>query len=352
MHDCTCREPKEVVVGNDEEANKAAFIENLQTLGWSPIVIPKAPFVAPSQEEILAIFRRRRQRREENCNDNGDVTFIASESGSSEGTIEPKESLEVQLSKCSNEASDADRDEVTVKNWCKALSWIAHKACEELLGLPTNAFLPSDPTDSLDLLRVFHYYAVPSTDLTLGSSEHTDWGSLTVVWQDSVGGLQTYCRKRQRWIDVKPAAERNEAKDDHCWRCIVHVGDMASLVLDDSKTESTSKETTNLEVSHPWPSPRHRVKSHPDKERVSLVYFGYPPRGVSLGEIQNRLDESWQLSSTRGKKLPLSEYFLLRNQSSGASEQDRESEASRLYQTMWNLPIEDIVRLKWEQVSR
>ena len=334
----------------DEEANKAAFIENLQTLGWSPLVIPKAPFVAPSQEKILAIFRRRRQLQEGN-NDNADVTFIASESGSSEGTIEPKESLEVQLSKCSNTVHEIDSDETIVKSWCKALSWIAHKVCEELLDLPTNAFLPSDDTDSLDLLRVFHYYAVPSANLTLGSSEHTDWGSLTVVWQDSVGGLQTYCRKRQTWIDVKPV-EPDETKDDHCWRCIVHVGDMASLVLDDSKTQSSSKELTPKKVSHPWPSPRHRVKSHRDKERVSLVYFGYPPRGVSLGEIQNRLDEGWQHSSTRGQKLPLSEYFLLRNQSSGASEQDRESEASRLYQTMWNLPIEDIVRLKWEQVSR
>ncbi len=357
MHDCTCREPREVVLANDDDdeaANKAAFIENLQTLGWSPIVVPKAPFAAPSQDEILAIFRRRRQKQEENSNDTGYVTFIASESGSSEGTIEPKESLEVQLSKCSanskktEKASDDGSDETIVKNWCRALSWIAHKVCEELLDLPPNAFLPLDPTESLDLLRVFHYYAVPSSDLTLGSSEHTDWGSFTVVWQDSVGGLQTYCRRRQKWINVK-AAEHSQAKN--CWKCIVHVGDIASLVLDDSKT---CKETSEQEISHPWPSPRHRVKSHPHKERVSLVYFGYPPRGVSLGEIQSHLDEGWPHSATRGKKLPLSEYFLLRNQSSGASDEQetKESEASRLYQTMWNLPIEDIVRLKWEQVSR
>ncbi len=320
-------------------------------------MIPKAPWPAPSQEELLAIFRRQRQK----SNEKSDVTFIASESGSCEGTIEPKESLEVLLSKCAEldvenaqDQGQEDCDEITVKAWCKTMSWIAHTICRNMLNLPENVFLPEDPKESLDLLRVFHYYAVPDTP-TLGSSEHTDWGSLTVVWQDSVGGLQTYCRKRQQWINVKPAADDNTTTKSHRWECIVHVGDMSSLVLDQSSRNNTS--TTSIDnsmdsLSFPWPSPRHRVKSHPEKERVSLVYFGYPPRGLSLCDIQKRIDEGWPHSSTRGKKLPLAEYFLLRNQSSGASDKDLDAEADRLYQTMWNLPVQDIVRLKWEQVSR
>ena len=186
---------------------------------------------------------------------------------------------------------------------------------------------------------------------SLGSSEHTDWGSLTVVWQDSVGGLQTFCRKRKRWSNVKPAVADNDTTKTHRWECIVHVGDMASLVLDQtSKTEIDNY--PNDMVSYPWPSPRHRVKSHPQKERVSLVYFGYPPRGLSLGEIQTRLDdEGWPHSSTRGQRLPLREYFLLRNQSTTATG-NIDTDAGHLYKRMWNLPIQDIVRLKWEQVSR
>jgi hypothetical protein len=406
---CTCREPPDVTLfdgSNMDRKNKETFIENLQTHGWSPIIVPKAPYPSPSQEEILAIFRRRRQRQQQNpdTENNRDVAFIAAESGSSEGTIEPKESLEVQLSKCvlNNNVEDVekgddekyrredDRDERTVKTWCRTLSWIAHKICELMLDLPENAFLPVDPNESLDLLRVFHYYAVsaetvkgpspPSPSPTLGSSEHTDWGSLTVVWQDSVGGLQTYCRACKKWIDVKAAAAaaveetttttttETTKGPNHRWNCIVHVGDMASLVLDrnsDDENLSSNIDTNNTKnsISYPWPSPKHRVKSHPHKERASLVYFGYPPRKLSLDRIQKCLDEGWPHFSTRGQRLPLAEYYLLRNQSAteeqtgagagaGAASGDNETEARRLYQTMWSLPIQDIVRLKWEQVNR
>mmetsp|Transcript_597 Transcript_597/g.1413 ORF Transcript_597/g.1413 Transcript_597/m.1413 type:complete len:388 (-) Transcript_597:170-1333(-) len=351
-YNCTCREPPTVVLQDDSQ-NKTAFIENLRTHGWSPIVVPKAPLPAPSQEEVLAIFGRRRQRP--TSNETSDVAFIASESGSSEGTIEPKESLEVLLSKCADlngekveNQKQEDCDEITVKAWCKTMSWIAHTIRRDMLNLPENTFLPEDPKESLDLLRVFHYYAV-SDKPTLGSSEHTDWGSLTVVWQDSVGGLQTFCRKRQKWINVKPAVDDTTTKS-HRWECIVHVGDMSSLVLDQSSRNNIDNSKDS--ISYPWPSPRHRVKSHPEKERVSLVYFGYPPRGLSLCDIQKRIDEGWAHSANRGKKLPLAEYFLLRNQSSGASVKELDVEADRLYKTMWNLPVQDIVHLKWEQVSR
>ena len=407
---CTCREPSDTTLfdgNNIDRKNKNTFIENLQTYGWSSIVVPEAPSPSPSQEEILAIFRRRRQRQQQNLKSelNRDVAFIAAESGSSEGTIEPKESLEVQLSKCvpknnvenvekgDDETSrqEDDRDETTVKTWCRTMSWIAQKICGLMLDLPENAFLPVDPNESLDLLRVFHYYAVASIEtvegssnpsesksksklLTLGSSEHTDWGSLTVVWQDSVGGLQTYCRACNKWINVKATAAAEEATTtatttnkitigpSHRWKCIVHVGDMASLVLDRSSDDenlssniNTNTNTTNNSISHPWPSPKHRVKSHPHKERVSLVYFGYPPRELSLGRIQKHVDEGWPHFSTRSQRLPLAEYYLLRNQSAteeAAASGDSETEARRLYQTMWSLPIQDIVRLKWEQVNR
>ena len=45
---------------------------------------------------------------------------------------------------------------------------------------------------SIDLLRVFRYDALNSSDeqaSNLGSSPHTEWGSLTVVWQNSIGVL-------------------------------------------------------------------------------------------------------------------------------------------------------------------
>ena len=59
-------------------------------------------------------------------------------------------------------------------------------------------FLSTYPKKFLDLLCIFHYFSEKQLETegllnpALGSNQHTDWGSLTVIWQDSVGGLQTY----------------------------------------------------------------------------------------------------------------------------------------------------------------
>eukprot|EP00536_Pseudo-nitzschia_multiseries_P016993 jgi/Psemu1/48860/gm1.48860_g len=400
-HGCTCREPPVVcfssTTGNSSESNahetsREAFIENLRTHGWSPIIVSDAPHPSPSQEEILGIFRRRNKQ----YGNYKDVVYIPSESGSNEGTVEPKESLEVQLSKCSvfNDDEDPplpsqqqqqqqlnDRDEMMVKAFCRTLSWIAHKVCSTMLNLPSNTFLPNHPGESLDLLRIFHYYPVatadayPSSSSTFGSSEHTDWGSLTVVWQDSVGGLQTYCRACQKWVDVvaetkASTMEATDSRKSHSWQCIVHVGDMSSLVLGNSNIDDATGRDIDIsnrkesDTPYSWPSPKHRVLSHEKKERVSLVYFGYPPRGLSLHRIQTILDSGWKHSSTRGPRLPLEEYYLLRNQSvasaSSTTNADNDhsdssednSESGHLYRTMWDLPVQDIVQLKWKQVNR
>jgi len=147
---------------------------------------------------------------------------------------------------------------------------------------------------------------------------------------------------------------------NHRWECIVHVGDMSSLALDlcyQSKCRDISVSNGSA-IPFRWPSPKHRVISPMNKERVSLVFFGYPPRGLSLYTIQKLLDD-WQLSS-RGRRLPLEDYYLLRNQSTlasnGCSNGDvdpltLQAAADKTYCSFWNLPIQDIVRLKWEQVN-
>ena len=170
-----------------------------------------------------------------------------------------------------------------------------------------------------------------------------------------MGGLQTFCRSCHKWINVAPTKTKEQS---HRWECIVHVGDMASLLLnkiDSIDILSNNIKPNNLDnyVAHPWPSPKHRVTSHPHKERVSLVYFGYPPRLSSLQRIQNRLNEGWQHSRTTGQRLPLGDYYLLRNQSAeNVGSTDKNHEASRLCQTFWDIPVQDTVRLKWEQVNR
>lgn len=52
--------------------------------------------------------------------------------------------------------------------------------------------------------RLTHYYrqSGDSEDDAIGAAAHTDWGALTLLVQDQVGGLQVYNRVEDRWIDV------------------------------------------------------------------------------------------------------------------------------------------------------
>ncbi|WP_175920760.1 isopenicillin N synthase family dioxygenase [Burkholderia latens] len=76
--------------------------------------------------------------------------------------------------------------------------------------LPCFAAMLGLPHDGLDdhfrtpnpILRLLHYPAVPHRDPDLfGSAPHTDYGCLTFVAQDDVGGLQVQS-DQGRWFDV------------------------------------------------------------------------------------------------------------------------------------------------------
>jgi len=61
------------------------------------------------------------------------------------------------------------------------------------LGLPENYFAVHGTSNPLLLLRFFNYPTQPAPkDLQVqwGVGEHTDYGLLTILWQDDVGGLQ------------------------------------------------------------------------------------------------------------------------------------------------------------------
>ena len=63
-------------------------------------------------------------------------------------------------------------------------------------GLPEHSFREHGTADPLILLRLFNYPSRPvPTDgpgprAEWGVGEHTDYGLLTMLWQDDVGGLQ------------------------------------------------------------------------------------------------------------------------------------------------------------------
>jgi isopenicillin N synthase-like dioxygenase len=168
----------------------------------------------------------------------------------------------------------------------------------------------------------------------MGSSPHTDWGSWTVVWQDDVGGLQTYCHAHEEWVNV--AASPLEASRA---TFVVHVGDVTSLAM--GHASSQSKKVA-------WPSPKHRVISPLESiPRASLVYFAYPPPGISLEDMEKALG-----SETRGDvpaAIPYNEYFVLRNQSTGDVHAKLPEET---YIDIRSRPLDRVFEEKWKQVQR
>uniref|UniRef100_A0A0E0QIJ4 Fe2OG dioxygenase domain-containing protein n=1 Tax=Oryza rufipogon TaxID=4529 RepID=A0A0E0QIJ4_ORYRU len=97
----------------------------------------------------------------------------------------------------------------------------------EALGLPVG-YLGRDAgcMDGLSLSVAAHYYpACPEPEATMGATKHSDPSFLTVLLQDTSGGLQAVLPRppEERWVDVPPVAGA----------LVVNVGDLLQLVSND-----------------------------------------------------------------------------------------------------------------------
>jgi isopenicillin N synthase-like dioxygenase len=73
------------------------------------------------------------------------------------------------------------------------------------LGIAEHWFADHGTADPLVLLRLFNYPSrpvPPDSEARWGVGEHTDYGLLTLLWQDEVGGLQV--RTDGGWIEAPP----------------------------------------------------------------------------------------------------------------------------------------------------
>jgi isopenicillin N synthase-like dioxygenase len=92
-----------------------------------------------------------------------------------------------------------------------------------------------------------------------GAAEHTDYGTITILWQDDAGGLQVKNRDGQ-WIDAPPI--------DGTF--VINIGDMLELWSND------------LFVSTP-----HRVVNASGRERYSIPVFYDPDFDVTVECLPN-----------------------------------------------------------------
>jgi isopenicillin N synthase-like dioxygenase len=120
--------------------------------------------------------------------------------------------------------------------------------------LPCFAHMLGLPHDALDrffaapnpILRLLHYPAVPIRESDLfGSAPHTDYGCLTFVAQDGVGGLQVLSADEE-WVDVP--------------------------VVDNSLVLNTGQMIGRWSRGGIKPTP-HRVLNHQSRDRYSIAFF-------------------------------------------------------------------------------
>lgn len=175
----------------------------------------------------------------------------------------------------------------TVLAWMDAMTALGHRLCEGLalgLGLPPTYFFERYTRDPLTLFRIFHY--PPTADPRWGVGEHTDYGLLTILRQDDVGGLEV--KRQGEWIAAPPVPGT----------FVCNLGDML-----DRMTGGYYRSTP------------HRVRAHATKERVSFPFFFDPNyfaevHPIGLGAAVDDAAERWDRASVHTFRGTYGDYLL------------------------------------------
>lgn len=131
-----------------------------------------------------------------------------------------------------------------------ALTDLGHRVCSLIavgLGLDADWFRSTITADPTILFRIFHYPAVGEVDgAEWGVQEHTDYGLLTILRQDDVGGLEV--RGKDAWTSAPPMPDS----------FVCNIGDMLERMTGGA-----------------YRSTLHRVR-RPPRSRLSFPFFFDP----------------------------------------------------------------------------
>ncbi|WP_044243719.1 isopenicillin N synthase family dioxygenase [Chondromyces apiculatus] len=176
-----------------------------------------------------------------------------------------------------------------------ALTQLGHAVMEGIalsLGLDARYFADRYTGDPTILFRIFNYPppsapAMAGDEPAWGVGEHTDYGLLTLLWQDTAGGLQV--KSGARWIDAPPIPGT----------FVCNIGDMLDRM------------TGGLYLSTP-----HRVLNPAGHDRLSFPFFFDPAWDAEIRPIQAALPvrdnqrERWDQASVHAFRGTYGEYLL------------------------------------------
>lgn len=156
------------------------------------------------------------------------------------------------------------------------------------LGLPENYFAEHGTRDPLTLFRIFNY-PPPASSEAWGVGEHTDYGLLTILLQDDVGGLEV--KSKSGWIPAPPLPGT----------FVCNIGDML-----DRMTRGVYRSTP------------HRVRNVSGRDRMSFPFFFDPNffadvRAIALPSGETASDDRgsrWDQSSVHIFQGTYGEYLL------------------------------------------
>lgn len=145
-------------------------------------------------------------------------------------------------------------------------------------------FFEDRPGEAMYKLRMIHYPTMDRLTIEpgqLGCGAHTDYGTVTLLADNGIGGLQVRQRSGE-WIDlVVPDG-----------KIVVNLGDLMSIWTNDRY------------VSNP-----HRVKNSPNQDRYSVALFVAPPFHLRIETLPTCRDAT---GATRHESLVCGPYLLSR----------------------------------------
>jgi len=184
----------------------------------------------------------------------------------------------------------------TILDYMTAVTQLGHRLMEGIalsLGLPAGYFAERYTADPLILFRLFNYPTQPvpeGLDVQWGVGEHTDYGLLTILHQDHIGGLAVHTPGG--WIDAPPVAGS----------FVCNIGDMLDRM------------TGGLYKSTP-----HRVKRNTSgHDRLSFPLFFDPNfearvqriEGLAGAEARDDSSERWDRANVHAFSGRYGDYLL------------------------------------------